>query len=107
MQYYPILPEVRQDIFFIFKEAITNTVRHGKPWQVLVTLQQNYSFFQMEIQEQYAPGDALKAVPGLVAKSKKTGSGLQNMRFRADRIKAQLTIIPSHSGYSIRLTKKW
>jgi Histidine kinase len=107
MQQCPILPEVRQDVFFIFKEAVTNTVRHGKPWQVLVTLQQNYSFFQMEIQEQYAPGDALKAVPGLVAKSKKTGSGLQNMRFRADRIKAQLTIIPSHSGYSIRLTKKW
>jgi hypothetical protein len=107
MQHYPILPEVRQDIFFIFKEAITNTVRHGKPWQVRVTLQQNYSFFQMEIQEQYAPGDELKTVSGLVAKSKKTGSGLQNMRFRAGRIKAQLTIIPSHSGYSIRLTKKW
>ncbi len=107
MSYHPILPEVRQDIFFIFKEAITNTVRHGKPRQVAVRLQHNYSFFQLEIKELYAEKDLLLPIEEFGAKSKKSGSGLQNMHFRAERIKAELSITPSGSGYTVLLTKKW
>lgn len=107
MQNYPIQPEVRQDIFFIFKEAVTNTVKHGHPQQLLVKLHQNSSFFQMEIREKYGGEEQKKGSPGLIVKSKKTGSGLQNMRFRAERIKAELVIVPDSRGYFLRLTKKW
>lgn len=107
MSHHPILPEVRQDVFFIFKEAITNIVRHGKPQQVSVRLQHNYNFFQLEIKELYAEADPLLPQEELGLKSKKSGSGLQNMRFRAERIKAELSITPSRSGYTVVLTKKW
>ena len=107
MSHHPILPEVRQDVFFIFKEAITNIVRHGKPHQVSVRLQHNYSFFQLEIRELYVETDPLLPQEELGPKSKKSGSGLQNMRFRAERIKAELSITPSRSGYTVVLTKKW
>jgi two-component sensor histidine kinase/streptogramin lyase len=74
--------QVRQDLYFIFKEAINNVAKHVSEGSVLVVLKNEGQFFIMSIK------DNGKNVPSGNIKS---GQGLKNMSMRAKRIHATLT----------------
>ena len=75
--------DLRQNLYLIFKEAITNVVKHTEASQVNVSLNNQGNTFEMSIQND-----------GLLEKKeyKTTGLGLESMKKRAERIDGQLTI---------------
>ena len=83
---------VRQNLYFIFKEAINNIVKHSNANMVNVYLDNTSRGFVMSITDN-----------GSISKPNiKTGQGLKNMQMRADRMNAQLTI-SKDDGYQILL----
>lgn len=74
--------EVRQNLYLIFKEAITNIVKHSDATQVSVDLINQGQAFEMIIKDNGSP----------VKKDyKTTGLGTSNMAMRADQLGGQLT----------------
>lgn len=74
---------VRQNIFFIFKEAINNVAKHSNATRVTIQLVRQKPIFIMTIQDN---GTRMPA-PGA-----RHGQGLDNMHMRAKRIRGKLTI---------------
>jgi signal transduction histidine kinase len=98
----PLTGTIRQHAFFIFKEAIHNTMRHSKSDEVYVRVVFEKYLFQFEICEIYKD---LSKIPPPPPQNHKSGSGLRNMVYRARQIGADLQI-NSDNGYYIVLTKK-
>ncbi|MEM6376959.1 MAG: histidine kinase [Bacteroidota bacterium] len=75
--------DLRQNLYLIFKEAITNVIKHTEASQVNVTLNNEGNTFEMNIQND-----------GLLGKKEytTTGLGLESMKKRAKKIDGQLTI---------------
>lgn len=86
-----ILPEHRQNIYLIFKESITNILRHAKGDIVNIGLGFDKKNFVMDIQNN---GDS-----GPINKS---GVGMESMKKRALEIGGKLSI-SSDEGFSVRL----
>ena len=82
---------VRQNIYFIFKEAINNIAKHSDANQVNVILQ-NDSEFTLSIQD-----NGNQKNPTFYS-----GQGLKNMAMRAERLKGNLNINTTN-GYHITL----
>lgn len=97
----PLSSEVRQNIFLIFKEAITNIGKHSKAKKVLVQVVYTKKLFQFDVQEIHPSTSHNEGTP----KSKKSGTGLKNMQLRAERIKADLSI-DKEKGYRVVLRKR-
>ncbi len=93
-------PLVRKQIYLIFKEAVTNAVRHGKGATTLrVRLVRDGSYFILEITDD---GHAT-----IVAS--RTGLGLRSMAARAKAINGTLQTGPRTDGlpgYQVRLRVK-
>ncbi len=87
----------RQDIYFIYKEAINNIARHSNATQVSITMSQRNNEFEMLIYDNGMPDYGFD-----IRRSVKTGQGLANLQMRAQRLGAQL-LVDTHQGYSIRL----
>lgn len=85
---------IRQNLFFIFKEAINNAAKHSKASKVIIQLGNVGNNFEMEIFDDGvgAPHHA----------PNKTGQGLTNLKMRAQRINANINII-NGKGFTIRL----
>ena len=95
---HPLAAHQRQNIYLIFKEALTNVVRHSGADRVEVYLRNDKSQFVMAIRDN---GSGLDAESGL------SGHGMRNMRLRAGRIGGKLEIVDS-DGVTIRLsTPAW
>ncbi len=78
-----ILPNIRQNVYLIFKEALTNIIKHADPSIVVIELENAKDFFTMSIQN-----DGLKT-----EKTYKTsGLGTSNMKMRAEHINGNLDI---------------
>lgn len=77
----------RQDIYFIYKEAINNVARHSNASRVHVYLGQTASEFEMIIRN-----DGISNTDLDERRSAKTGQGLANLRMRADRLDADLIL---------------
>lgn len=76
-----ILPvAVRQNLYLIFKEAITNTVRHAEATKVTILLE-NAHIFRMIIKDNGK---------GLQQKGKFSGLGLDNIRMRAEQMEGEV-----------------
>jgi signal transduction histidine kinase len=88
--------EVRQNLYYIFKEAIHNIARHSGADSVEIALENGDSGFLMLVSDNGGGFD-----PDTV----KGGNGLRNMHMRADRIGAKLTI-SSPGGTVIELQMK-
>jgi len=84
-------PEKRQTIYLIFKEAITNIIRHSNCSHVLIGLTQQHDTFSMMIHDN---GE------GSIANS--DGLGISNMKMRAQKIGATLTT-SADTGFMIHL----
>ncbi|MBI5217267.1 MAG: hypothetical protein HY960_16055 [Ignavibacteriae bacterium] len=86
--------DVRQNIYFIFKEAVNNIVKYSEATSVSIKLMNNESVFIMTIEDNGK---------GLEGKRSGTGHGLRNMRMRAERIQGTIEI---HSGHGTKVTLK-
>jgi len=89
--------EVRQNVYFLYKEAINNISKHSNATQVKVVLKNDGKDFTMNIQDN-----------GLLEPQKaarKSGQGIENMHMRAKRLGARLSI-DRDSGYKIHLSMK-
>jgi signal transduction histidine kinase/ligand-binding sensor domain-containing protein len=112
---------IRQDLYFIYKEAINNIAKHSNAGRVFIIMRQQGNFFELRIKdngttvEQLAPvssaeqagTDAHQGIPtaALQQSKKKSGQGLSNLRMRAERLKGNLEI-KTENGYSILLRMK-
>jgi signal transduction histidine kinase len=78
-------PELRQHLYFIFKEAVTNAVRHAvRPTRIVVTLT-HYAVanaLMLEVEDDGGPGPA----------PARTGTGLRTMHERAQALRGQLEV---------------
>lgn len=88
--------DVRQNLYLIYKEAITNSAKHSNGDSVNVLLRQSSLGFEMSIHDNGEVAD--KAY-------KTTGLGQSNMRMRAEAIDAQLQV-DTKEGFLVRLTRK-
>lgn len=104
----PLDYEMRQHVFFIFKEAINNTIKHSNAQVVRVTMIYEKRFFQMAIREEAHHSDTESQRRQRMPSSKpaKAGTGIKNMHHRARQISARLEI-DDRSAYRITLTKEW
>jgi signal transduction histidine kinase len=92
----PLKVHVRQNLYYIFKEAIHNIAKHSGADQVEIEIENTHSGFRMKISDNGSGYD-----PGSV----KGGNGIRNMQMRAGRIGASLKIL-SVSGVVIVLKMK-
>lgn len=89
--------EQRHALLLIFKEFLTNTVKHAKATKVDIRLQQEGKFFELFLQDN---GTGIAKSLGKIS-----GQGLSNMQMRAEKIKADLKFI-NHGGFGIHLRLK-
>ena len=82
----------RQNIYLIFKEAITNILKHSNGDKVDITLDQSEKEFTLSILDN---GDSLSDAPT-------DGLGLSNMKQRAKEIGAQISFL-KNKGYEVLL----
>lgn len=73
--------QIRQDLYYIFKEAINNVAKHAQASQVHIRMGQQGRFFEMEIVDDGKNSGNIKTG---------AGNGVQNMRMRAERIGGEI-----------------
>lgn len=88
-----ILPHIRQNVYFIFKEAITNVIKHSDANEVRIGFFRENGRNKLIIQDN---GHQISRI-------KSDGQGLSNMKQRALSINGNLEIDTS-DGFEIRLT---
>lgn len=88
-------PVKRQNLFLIFKEAITNILKHSNADRVTLYINQSSDQFDLRLHDN---GEASN-------KTISDGLGLSNMKMRAEEIGANLKVDQS-AGYETRLTMK-
>ena len=89
--------DVRRDLFLIFKEAVRNAVRHSGCSQIHVDLRTDGSGLVLEVRDDGG---------GFDPEAVHDGNGLSNMRRRARRIGALLSLETRQGGgTTVRLTR--
>lgn len=92
-----LLPiDTRQQLQLIFREAITNIVKHTDSSQVVINLQNTTSSFIMSIQDNGS--DAIRKW-----ERHSSGLGIENMKMRAEKLGGTITITPSLEGTTVVL----
>jgi two-component sensor histidine kinase len=84
--------QTKQNIFLIYKESITNILRHSDATKVIVTLRNNSKGCQLIIQDNGSKKESYKS----------TGLGLSNMVMRAEHIKGAVSF-KTENGFSVHL----
>lgn len=92
MQGTHISPDVRQNVYLIFKEAINNVLRHSNGNIVIVSLTKEKSGFTVKIRDN---GTMHKIKAG-------SGQGMSNMKMRAEMINAHLSFL-TQDGFEVVL----
>ncbi len=77
-----ILPNHRQQLYLIFKEALTNTIKHAQATRVKINLHKSKSDITFTISD-----DGIGNY-----KSESTGQGLENIKMRAKRLGGSLKL---------------
>ena len=88
--------DIRQHLYLIYKEAITNIIKHSNADQVAIQLGNQTGYFELIIKDN-----------GTVSQKAytSTGQGLSNMQMRAKKLNAELQI-DQQDGFVIRLKMK-
>jgi signal transduction histidine kinase len=87
--------ETRQHMYLIYKEAINNVVKHSDATEVEIIFILTGKELRLKIADNGSPQPA----------NARSGSGLRNMRMRAARMGAEISISMVH-GYVIQLSKR-
>ena len=85
--------DIRQELFFIFKEGVNNIAKHSQATRVDIHFGNVNGAFEMIIKDN---GN------GKTTHTARSGQGLSNLKMRAQRIKADLSI-NDQEGYTIRV----
>lgn len=93
---------LRQNLYFIYKEAINNVAKHSRADKVDVLLKNEGNHFIMQIRDNGKNEQHKKDKNG----SKKTGQGLDNLKMRAYRIDAQIDFAQQDKGFEVTLKRK-
>lgn len=102
---------IRQDLYFIYKEAINNIARHSNATKVQIELTQASQIFELFIRDngRKVLEEEVDAAAGGSARyqvrREKTGQGKDNIRMRAERLKGEITIDDRY-GYTLVLRMK-
>lgn len=81
--------EVRKNLYLIFKEGITNAVKHAQAKSITVNATMNSGVFQMSIADDgHGFADAQESTSSPPAR----GHGLRNMKKRAEEISAEFSL---------------
>lgn len=92
-------PLIRQNVYFIFKEALTNCLKHCKGDKVEVTFMNSKTELTLKIVDNGCYNPNLKNNPtGWQA----SGLGIDNMKARAKRMNGKLTF-DSQDGFAVHL----
>ena len=91
---HEIYQEVRQNLYLIFKEAVTNISRHNLATEVWIEIKNSDSLFSFMIKNK------VKSIKD----SAYTGQGLSNIEMRAQRIKSVLKIENNQNFFVITLS---
>lgn len=86
--------EIRQNIYRIFKEAVTNILKHARATEVQIVLTNSQKHFRMTISDN---GLGFRNEAGM------KGNGLRNMKTRAEKINGTLDIATG-AGISLTIT---
>jgi signal transduction histidine kinase len=81
---------VKQELFFIFKEAVTNILRHSNANKVTINFKNNSGLGLLKITDN---GTQSK-------KDSKTGLGIENMKMRAKKMNAEISFYNTN-GFTI------
>lgn len=84
-------PDSRQNLYFIFKESITNAIKHSNGTFVKITLSNNNGLFKLSVKDNGT---------GFNSRSQAGGLGLNNIKMRTDLINGQLSILTT-DGYEV------
>ena len=87
-------PQKRQNIYLIFKEAITNIVKHSDATQVNIVFSEQKNYLRLLIHDN-------GTLPPLSSTSS-DGLGLSNMKMRTQQLNGQL-IVESQNGFKVEL----
>jgi len=94
--------QYRKNIYLIFKESMHNIIKHSQAKTINIGIYYNNNIFKLQIRD-----DGCGCDLNHIKSTGKGGNGLNNMRFRASEIGANLIIESSLSrGTSITLTKE-
>jgi hypothetical protein len=93
---YTLSSDVRHHLLLIFKEFVTNTVKHASASEVLIHITRHGKWLNMHLQDNGT---------GLTQAEHADGRGLSNIRKRAEQMRAKLEFINSN-GFGLRLTVK-
>lgn len=88
--------DTRQQLQLIFREVITNIVKHTDSSQVLIRLQNTSTSFTMSVQDNGSEATRKWERPS-------SGLGVENMRMRAGKLGGNLEVQPSLEGTTILL----
>jgi len=91
-----IRPDIRQTVYLVFKEAVTNALKHSNGDHINIELDLPGKGFGLTVHDN-----------GTVDTStiKKSGLGLSNMQARADKVDAVFTL-NYHQGFRVDLRKE-
>lgn len=90
---------VRQNLYLIFKEAITNVAKHSNGTHVNVLMKKEGHVFELVVKDN---GTIVKEKE---VKSSLNGAGLKNMKMRAENINADLNI-KKEGGFKVTVSMK-
>ena len=86
-----LLPIARQQVYLIFKEAVTNALKHSNGDQIEIKLKGDKKRLDLQVADN-----------GQVERMHNSGIGLTSMQRRADKIGGQLTI-QKEDGFAVKL----
>ena len=101
---------IRQDLYFIFKEAINNIARHSNATRVDIRVEQSAQGFELFIRDngtktEEEASTAATTSLGTRVRAKKKGQGKDNMRMRASRLKGIIEMTED-DGYTLRFWRQ-
>lgn len=88
--------DTRQQLQLIFREAVTNIIKHTDSSQVAIHLEDNNTAFIMKIQDNGSEAIRKWERPS-------SGLGIENMKMRAEKLGGTLTVTPSLGGTTVTL----
>jgi len=90
-----IAPDIRQNVYLIFKEAVNNAAKHSNGDRLDVRLKQTPQILSLTVADNGAVDQS---------QIKTSGTGLSNLKMRAKRIGGELSI-DWENGVEVRFTK--
>src|SRR5690606_8988235 len=95
IEYGKVSQTVRQNVFLVFKEALTNSIKYSDGAEILIALHIERGI-RLDVTNRYSRANSALA-------DQQGGRGLENMRSRATKIGATLSITDEQGVFRVTL----